>query len=232
MNVFLEKLSLAVSKDLSVLTIIFTLAISFFLGLFICFIYKRTHRGFSSASSFTFTLIMINVIVSVIMMVIGSNIALSLGLIGSLSIIRFRTVIKDTKDMAYLFWVIAEGLAVGSGNYLTAAVSAFFIGCFVIILTKINFDKTINSDYIMVLYIDLQLSLKAENMIRDLFSQKNIKYELRSSFTDSESKIKEITYSLHAKVQKDSFEQMLSVLNNINGIKKVSLLTPEHNFFV
>lgn len=232
MNVLFEKFSLVAANDIPVIKIICTLVISFILGLFVAFVYKRTHKGFSYAASFVFTLIMITVIVSVIMMVIGSNIALSLGLLGSLSIIRFRTVIKDTKDMAYLFWSIAEGLAVGAGNYLTAFIFVFFIGIAIIILTKVNFGKAVSSDYVMVVHINPDSESINEKGVGKLLDKNRIKWNIRSSLIDKESLIKEITYTLSSKFRRYAYEDLFSELNNIKDIKRISFLSPETNLFI
>ncbi len=231
MNRLLQQLQSGVANDISPEIIILSLVVSFALGLIISFVYKATHRGFSYAGSFIFTLVMVTVIVAVIMMIIGSNIVLSLGLIGALSIIRFRTVVKDTKDMAYLFWVIAEGLAVGSGNYLTAAVSVVFIGVFVAGLTKINFGQVISASYVMVLHIDPGSGID-EKSIGELIRKNKIKWDIRSHLLDKESSIKEITYSLYSRARPGAFDNLLKELNEVEGIKRISLLTPETNLFI
>ena len=146
MDMILQKLGHSTGGELTFALIFTALITSFIMAYIVSYVYRKTHTGFSYEASFNFTIILVTVIVTIIMMVIGSNIALSLGLIGSLSIIRFRAVIKDSKDMAYLFWAIATGLSVGSGNYLMAASSVFFVSVIVIVLSKMNFSQATHTD--------------------------------------------------------------------------------------
>ena len=100
--------------------IILNLTVSFILGLVVSIVYKKTHKGLSYSQSFVVTNIFIAVIVCMVIMIIGNNLARAFALVGALSIIRFRTVVKDTKDTAYIFWSLAVGLAAGTGSYFLA----------------------------------------------------------------------------------------------------------------
>jgi hypothetical protein len=100
--------------------VVFNLLLSFVLVLIVSWVYKKTHKGLSYSQSFVMTLILAGVIISAVMMIIGNNIARAFGAFGAFSIIRFRTAIKDAKDIAYLFLVLAIGMAVGTRNYLIA----------------------------------------------------------------------------------------------------------------
>ena len=167
------------------------------------------------------------------MMIIGSNIALSLGLIGSLSIIRFRTVIKDSKDMAYLFWAIATGLCIGSGNYLMAFFSAPFVTAIVFYLTKIDFAKTTNTDYVMVVQSSTKFDddLDSDGAAKILDSGR-FKWNIRSSLTDKDKLFREIVYSISIKKSsRKNLEDALSRINRLKNVQKVSLLSPETNLF-
>ena len=97
--------------------IIFNLLLSFLLGLLISLVYKKTHKGLSYSQSFMVTNVFVTVIVCMVIMIIGNNLARAFALVGALSIIRFRTVVKDTKDTAYIFWSLASGMATGTGSY-------------------------------------------------------------------------------------------------------------------
>ena len=93
-----------------------TLILSFFLGVLISFVYKKTHRGMSYSQSFMITNIFLSLIVCMVIMTIGNSIARAFALVGALSIIRFRTVIKDPKDIVFIFWSLATGMCVEQGN--------------------------------------------------------------------------------------------------------------------
>ena len=91
--------------------------LAFILGIFISFIYKKSHKGLSYSQSFMLTLVFLTIIISLVMMIIGNNVARAFALVGALSIIRFRTVVKDTKDTAYIFMCLCSGMACGTSSY-------------------------------------------------------------------------------------------------------------------
>jgi uncharacterized membrane protein YhiD involved in acid resistance len=232
-NIILQKLGLTGGGELTIGVIFVALVTSFVLGYSLSYIYRKTHTGFSYEASFNFTLVLITIITTVIMLVIGSNIALSLGLIGSLSIIRFRAVIKDSKDLAYLFWAIASGLSVGSGNYLMAVFSTVFISTVVIYLSKANFAKSTHMDYIMV----VQQSSKQEddqsnNMVHEILDQFKVKWSIRSSLVDKVNMDSETTYSIFFdKASLLDQEPLVRKISNLEKVRKVTMLSPETNLF-
>ena len=114
-----------------------------FLSLFVYFIYKKTHTSALYSKSFNITLVMIAIITAMVMMLIGSNLALSLGMVGALSIIRFRTAVKEAKDSAFLFWAIGIGLSCGTGVYLIALIGSIFIA--IVLLLLLSFIIFFNS---------------------------------------------------------------------------------------
>ena len=129
--------------------IIVNLLISFVLGLVISFVYKKTHRGLSYSQSFVVTNIFIAVIVCMVIMIIGNNLARAFALVGALSIIRFRTVVKDTKDTAYIFWSLAVGMAAGTGSYFLALAGTVIITFIAIILYVTNYGSIYKSEFIL-----------------------------------------------------------------------------------
>ena len=217
----------------SIQTIIFCLVLSFVIGMVITIVYRQANKGFSYEGSFNFTLLMVCMIVTTIMISIGSSVALSLGLIGALSIIRFRTVLKNTADMSYLFWSIAEELAVGAQNYYLAIIFLVFMTVIILILDIFNIFTKMNADYIVVINMS-ELDKKPVLLSKDIssiFTQNKTKWFLKSSFTDKENGMKELTYSVFSK-KYDNIEQSLLEIENINGVNKVSLLSPESNLFI
>lgn len=126
------------------------LALAFALSFVAATVYRKVNAGPGDTFSFYVTLLVTPVVVAMIMMAIGSNVALSLGLVGALSIIRFRTVIKDPRDMAYLFLVIAIGLCCGSGAYPLAIVGTFFVCVVVFTVHAAGRSGWGPSEYILV----------------------------------------------------------------------------------
>ncbi|MBE9536643.1 MAG: DUF4956 domain-containing protein [Proteobacteria bacterium] len=119
------------------------------LGFFIAIAYRYTHKGLSYSQSFTQTILFVSVIVAIVMMVIGSSLAKAFALVGALSIIRFRTVVKDTRDTAFVFGALAVGMASGTSNYFLALTGAIFIILIALSLYKFNFGALYKSEFIL-----------------------------------------------------------------------------------
>jgi len=141
--------SLTISgRDLS--DVVFSLALAFVIAVIISQLYKHTHRGMNFELTFMSTLVLLAPIVAVVMLFIRGDLVLSLGLIGSLSIIRFRTPIKDTRDMVFLFWVIAVGLGCGTYNWVIVIYSTIFIAIIMYVLYFMKYGRSRNTDFVLV----------------------------------------------------------------------------------
>ena len=121
---------------ISVLDMAMTMVLAFLVGLFIFFIYKRTYSGVMYSASFGVTLIALTLITALLIMAVTSNIILSLGMVGALSIVRFRTAIKDPVDIAFLFWSIAAGIVLAAGFLPLAVFGSLFIGLILLIFSS------------------------------------------------------------------------------------------------
>lgn len=143
---FLENVASVSPLDMAV-----TIVLAFCIGLFIFFVYKKTYQGVMYSSSFGVTLIAMTMITSQLILAVTSNIILSLGMVGALSIVRFRTAIKEPLDIAFLFWSIAAGIILAAGMIPLAVLGSIVIG--VILLIFVNKKSHINP-YIVVLSCD------------------------------------------------------------------------------
>ncbi len=202
--------------------IIINLILSFILGLIISVIYKFTHKGLSYSQSFMITNIFVAVIVCMVIMIIGNSLARAFALVGALSIIRFRTVVKDTKDTAYIFWSLAAGMAAGTGSYFLAISGTFIISSIALILHKTNFGSIIKSEFI------LQFRTPSNNSeISKLFNKTISKFSKSSTLLSSESSedSKSIKVSFDI-VLKDELNQtdLLSELSKIKGLKEIVII--------
>ena len=140
----LEKMS-----EFSWLDMIIVLSISLFLGLFVLYVYRKTFKGVMMSRGFGISLVALTLITSLIIMAITSNIILSLGMVGALSIVRFRSAIKEPMDIAFLFWAISVGIVVGAGLIPMAVFGSLFIGLVLIVFSqKQGFDAS----YLLVLH--------------------------------------------------------------------------------
>jgi hypothetical protein len=129
--------------------ILINLALAFILGLVISWVYKSTHRGLSYSQSFMLTTVFVTIIVAMVIMVIGNNLARAFALVGALSIIRFRTVVKDTKDTAFIFWGLAAGMAAGTSSYFLAVAGSVVIGAIAFVLHATNYGSLYKSEFIL-----------------------------------------------------------------------------------
>lgn len=129
------------------LDVVINLLLALVLSLIMTFVYRQTHTGFAYSKSFNTTLVAVAMVVTMIMMVIGNYLALSLGLVGALSVIRFRSAIKDPRDIAYLFLSIAIGLACSTGNYENATIGTLAITATLYGLHLFRFGSMESDDY-------------------------------------------------------------------------------------
>ncbi len=137
--------------SVSILDMVLAMALAFAVGLFIFFIYKKTYAGVMYSSTFGVTLIALTLVTTFVILAVTSNVVLSLGMVGALSIVRFRTAIKEPLDIAFLFWAIAAGIVLAAGMLPLAVIGSILIG--VIILIFANRKSSVNP-YITVIRCD------------------------------------------------------------------------------
>jgi len=128
------------------------LGMGFLVGIVIAVVYRKTYRGVLYSPSFVITLIMLTLITTPVVMCIKSDIALSMGMVGALSIVRFRTAVKDPMDTAYMFWALTMGILLGAGLYLPAIIVALCIAVIMFVLTFLKF--TAPNAYLLVMHYD------------------------------------------------------------------------------
>ena len=138
--------------QLTPMEMVIALASGLFVGLIIAFVYRKTYRGVLFSPSFATTLIMLSMITTHVVMCIGSNIALSMGMVGALSIVRFRTAVKDPMDTAYMFWALTMGILLGAGLYLVALVVVAGIGLTMLVLSFVRMKSP--NTYLLVVHYD------------------------------------------------------------------------------
>ncbi|MBD3334033.1 MAG: DUF4956 domain-containing protein [Candidatus Eisenbacteria bacterium] len=129
--------------------ILINTGMAFLLGLFISWVYRGTHRSVSFNYSLVLSMIILPMIVGIVMMVIGNNLARAFGLVGAMSIIRFRTAVKDVRDTAFVFFALAAGMAAGTGNLLVGAAGTLFIGMLIAILHLSRHGRPRQAEYIL-----------------------------------------------------------------------------------
>lgn len=202
------------SENVTVFNILEVMVISLILSMVIFLTYKITFSGVMYNRKFNISLVMLTLVTTMVMFVIGSDIALSLGMVGALSIVRFRTAIKDPRDTAYIFWSIAVGLSVGTGNYLVASIgSVFLLG----VLSIFSFSGIGKEDrYILIIRGNRD---KEEEIMRCVFNSfKGSKLRAKNSIGNS----MEIIYQIKIKNNED--KNIISNLYSIDGVNAVNIV--------
>ena len=151
---------------ISVLDMLLTLVLAFGVGLFIFLVYKKTYSGVMYSSSFGGTLVAMTMITSMTILAVTSNVVLSLGMVGALSIVRFRTAVKEPLDTVFMFWAIAEGIALGAGYFIAGVIAAVFIGLCMILISVIKGRSTM--PYLLILHYDESASKQIKQMVAQL----------------------------------------------------------------
>ena len=202
--------------------IIINLILSFVLGLIISVVYKHTHKGLSYSQSFMITNIFVAVIVCMVIMIIGNSLARAFALVGALSIIRFRTVIKDTKDTAYIFWSLAAGMASGTGSYFLAIAGTFIITSIAFILDKTNFGSIIKSEFILQ-FRTISNNSETSSLFNKTISKFSKSSTLLSSESSEDGESIKLSFDIVLKDEKNQ-TQLISELSKIAGLKEIVII--------
>ncbi len=205
--------------ELSPKQLLLNFLISFLLACVLYISYRISHGGSVYSRRFNMTLVMLTLITTLVMNVIGNNIALSLGMVGALSIVRFRTAVKDTRDTAYIFWAIAIGICCGVSDYLIAAMGTTAIFIFLVLF---GFVKE-NSRLILIIHVDPEMAEDVMHCVEAMFLQKAV---IRLQTTGENGNPCELIYELCDRVLADA-EKSGSCLNRLSimeGVRSVSLV--------
>ena len=207
---FVEKMS-----SVSILDVFIALALAFVIGLFIMQVYKKTFKGVMYSESFGVSLIALCLITTLIILAVTSNVVLSLGMVGALSIVRFRSAIKEPIDIAYLFWAISAGIVIGAGLIPLAIIGSIFIGIVMILFVN---RKTVNNPYILVINCENDNS---ENDALKLLSKNVQKYNVKSKTVSPVNGI-EMTVEIGLKKNTTGFVNEISKVNGVSNVVLVS----------
>lgn len=207
--------------EFSVLDIVIVMALSFILSAFIGWIYKITHRGTSYTQSFVFTLVLNGMVVALVMMIVGSNIARAFSLVGALSIIRFRNAVKETRDVGFIFFTMAVGMAIGTKFYLLAVVAAVVISLMILVMTRFNwYEREMSSQ---ILRVQLPNNVPFDTLFDKPFVRYTSSSELISVDSVHGGMLTELTYSIGMK-KSGQIQEFLSEIKKLNGNNKVTLI--------
>lgn len=210
-----------VSLDYPLPTIVVNILLSFLIGWIIATVYKNTHRSLSYSASFTFTLVLLSVSGSILMMIVGNSLARAFSLFGAFSIIRFRTAVKESRDIAFVFISLILGMAVGTNNYTIALVSTLLIVAVILFLTKRGFGLINEADQLLVLEFPAKLPT---DKLMNVFKENLAAHHLANLLTfDQENKV-EMSYNIKLK-SSVSPQALVSRLRQLKGVEKIRLVS-------
>lgn len=206
---FLENIN-----SVSLLDMVIALTLAFGLGVFIFYIYKKTFMGVMYSSSFAVTLIALTMISTLVILAVTSNVVLSLGMVGALSIVRFRTAIKEPLDIAFLFWSIAAGIVLAAGMIPLAVFGSFVIGLMLLLFVN---KKSHDSPYIVVINCNND---DTEQQVAELLKGSVQKSVIKSKTVSPD------TVELHYEVRlKTDDTRFVNTLQGVTGVQNVVLVS-------
>lgn len=201
-------------SDISIAKILITLAVAFVIGLFIYLLYKRVFSGVLYSKSFNVSLIGMTMITAVVIIAINSNLVLSLGMVGALSIVRFRTPIKDPTDLIFLFWAAVAGIVTGAGFYTLAAIGSVVVGLILFFFIK---KATVDTPYLLVVHCDNE---QAEQAVQGQVGQAVKRYNLKQKTVTPGS----IELTLEVRLR-DAEVQFVNKLSQLQGVQHAVLIS-------
>lgn len=220
MDAIKDKVLEQFSTELTVTSLILALVTAFAIALFIILVYRKTFSGIVYNRSMSLTFCMLSMITALIIMTINTNLALSLGMVGALSIVRFRTAVKEPLDIAFMFWAIAAGIMCGAGLYVYAIVGSLALGLLFYLLFVLGVRP--KSKYLLVLDLTPEAVPGVDEALKSL-ARKNLKSQT-STATGWER-----TYEVQlAKGEKEN--DLLTALKGISGVENVNLVSYQNDF--
>lgn len=223
MKEYLYNSLLETSGSLSIQDVIINFLAACILSILIYISYRVSHSGAVYSKKFNISLIMLTLITTMVMNVIGNNIALSLGMVGALSIVRFRTAIKDSRDTAYIFWAIAVGITCGVSDYLIAGIGTFIIFIFLMVFGIVRNNERI----MVVIKADSEMPKEINKDIIAFFAGK---VSMRVQSANKETNQAELIYEVSEKVLKKREKlngSIVSLFSEKEGIRSISLIRQE-----
>ena len=210
----------------SVSEIVVNVLVSLTCSFIISLIYRFTYRGPGYSESFVNSIIFLSIITTLVIMVIGNNLARAFVLVGALSIIRFRTAIKDTMDIVYIFFALVVGMAGGVGYHKLAIVGTILVGITLLIFTNSRFSLFLTNQY-MLQFSFSNIKENTDSFIR-ILNNYCISFEVINIRSNEIDKSFDYSYYLRIKKNKDS-NQLLNELNNVEGIRNLNLFFDQQN---
>ncbi|TVR39803.1 MAG: DUF4956 domain-containing protein [Bacteroidia bacterium] len=213
--------------SISLRDVVFNLLVALFCGIIISTLYRYTYKGLNYSASFAISMIMLTMITSIVIMVIGNNLARAFGMVGAMSIIRFRTAVKDATDIMFIFFSLTIGLAAGVKMYAVAIFGTIFISLIFLIISQLNFGLSKKREYLLQVIMDADdvSGDEASGVIRN-FTRK---YKLVNVKALGEEGHELMEYSFHIFLKNEDLGNQLVVnMKKHPSVKTVNLFFDEN----
>lgn len=206
---------------------IINLLVSFIAGIIVSIFYRKSYNGPGYQASFVNSLIVLTIITSIVIMVIGNNLARAFGLVGAMSIIRFRTAVKETQDIMFIFFALAIGMASGVGLYNLAIGGSIFVGFIFYGLSKTRFSTPVKSDLLLQFTFDSSkgISQNYNDLIEKYCRKSNL---INAKAIGTEDQL-ELSYYVGFK-NKQKTTEFVQQLRKLDGLSNVNLFYDEEYF--
>ncbi len=211
---------------ISFFDVFINIGIAFVFGLLIATLYRYTYQGFSYSTDFLNTLIIITMVTAVVIMVIGNNLARAFGLVGAMSIIRFRTALKESRDIAFVFFGLAAGMAAGAGNHMIGMVAVPMISLFILILHWTTYGSAEKNEFLLKFWMvpdDVD-----EPVYQSVFSVYLSEYNLITARSARLGQFLELSFNVRLKKNQQS-QAFIKDLSALEGIERASIIVSETN---
>lgn len=208
---------------ISVTDMLISLIVAFLIGLFIIFVYRKTYTGVVYSKAFSLCILMLSMVTAMIIRTISSNISLSLGMVGALSIVRFRTAVKEPVDTGFMFWGISAGIMAGAGLYIIAIIASLILGVLYFFTYLMGFR--VSNRYLLV----LKYEVDAHNeVMKKLKALKKFKVRSKSIFNDK------VELSLEVDVKENKNGSVSTTIvdefSGVDGVINASLIAYQNDF--
>ena len=203
------------TNSISLSSVIITMCVALLFSFIIYFVYKFTCDNVIYSKKFNVTMALMTMVTAAVIMSMQANVVVSLGMVGALSIVRFRTAIKEPKDLLFLFWSITNGIIIGAGIYSIAFVLAIILTIALLVFEKLPGNKI---PYLLVATLE---NLEAEEKITKVLEENKIKYRVKSKNVSSSST--DVIYEL----SNNKIEELIKDISKDKGIKSLNLITQD-----
>ena len=205
---------------ISVQSILLSLATTFLVCIFILFVYKKTFTAVIYSKGFTLSILLLGLVTTLIIQTISSNISLSLGMVGALSIVRFRTAVKEPVDTGFMFWAITAGIMSGAGLYLAAIIGSLIVGLLFIICYSMGLKM--GNKYLVILKYNLEIAEAVEHELKRL-----LKFKVKGRTINHGI----VEYSFEMELTEKS-QKVIDSLSTIRGVEACSIISYQNDFGV